>query len=81
VYTISDNTLQETIYKPMDNRFGNQFVPIEEVINSTMLGNYSHHAVLFDTGEYGYLHTEDWTISTLSYVRGDKVFRLFDLKR
>lgn len=81
VYTISDNTLQETIYKPMDNRFGNQFVPIEEVIDSTMLGNYSHHAVLFDTGEYGYLHTEDWTISTLSYVRGDKVFRLFDLKR
>ena len=80
VYTISDNTLQEIAHKAMDNPFGSQFASIVEVINSTVLGNYSHHAVLFDTGEYGYLHTEDGTIGTLSYVRGDKVFRLFDIK-
>lgn len=80
VYTVSDNTLQVTAYKPMDNPFRSQFVPIEEVIKSTKLGNYSHHAVLFNTDEYGYLHTEDGTIVTLSYVRGDMVFRLFDIK-
>lgn len=80
VYTVSDNTLQETTYKPMKDSFRDQFVPIEEVINSTKLGNFSHLAVRFDTGEYGYLHTEDGTIGTLSYVRGDMVFRLFDIK-
>lgn len=80
IYIVPDNTLQETTYKPMDDPFKSQFVSIEEVINSTKLGNYSHHAVLFDTGEYGYLHTEDGTIGTLSYVRGDMIFRLFDIK-
>ena len=80
VYTVSDNTLQETTYKPMKDSFRDQFVPIEEVINSTKLGNFSHLAVRFDTGEYGYLHTEDGTIGTLSYVRGDMVLRLFDIK-
>jgi hypothetical protein len=80
IYTVSSNTLQESAYKPIDNPFRSQFISIEKVINSTKLGNYSHHAVHFDTGEYGYLHTEDGTIGTLSYVRGDKVFRLFDIK-
>lgn len=80
VYTVSDNTLQETTYKPMKDSFRDQFVPIEEVINSTKLGKFSHLAVRFDTGEYGYLHTEDGTIGTLSYVRGDMVSRLFDIK-
>ena len=80
IYTISDNTLQEIAHKTMNNPFGSQFASIVDVINSTKLGNYSHLAVLFDTGEYGYLHTEDGTIGALSYVRGDKVFRLFDRK-
>lgn len=80
VYTISDNTLKETTHMRMEKPFGSQFVSIEEVINSTKLGNHSHHAILFDTGEHGYLHAEDGTIGTLSYVRGDKVFRLFDIK-
>lgn len=79
VYTVSDNILLETAYRPMDNPFRNQFVPIEEVVNSTKLGNYSHHGVIFDTGEYGYLHTEDGTIGELAYVRGDMIFRLFDI--
>lgn len=77
VYTVSDNTLKETNYVQMEKPFGSQFVSIEEVIDSTKLGNYSHSAVLFDTGEYGYLHTEDGTIGTLSYVRGDKRYFLF----
>jgi beta-lactamase regulating signal transducer with metallopeptidase domain len=80
VYTISANTLKETTHMPMEKPFGSQFVSIEDVVNSTKLGNHSHHAVLFDTGEHGYLHTEDGTIGTLSYVRGDMVFKLFNIK-
>lgn len=71
VYTVSDNTLKETTYMQMENPFRNQFISIEEVIDSTKLGNHSHSAVLFVTGDYGYLHSEDGTIGTLAYVRGD----------
>jgi beta-lactamase regulating signal transducer with metallopeptidase domain len=78
VYTISSHTLQETTYKPMEDLFKSHFVPIEEVINTTKLGNYSHHAVYFGPDEYGYLHTEDGTIGALSYVRGDTRYNLFE---
>lgn len=81
VYTVSDNTLKETTYKPMEHSFRSRFVPIEKVINSTKLGNHSHHAVLFNTGEYGYLHSEDGTIGTLSYVRGDMKYILFEKEK
>ncbi len=76
-YTVSNNTLKEATNNPMTERFKSQFVSIEEVLNSTKLGNYSHHAVRFDTGEFGYLYTEDGTISTLSYVRGNRMYTLF----
>ena len=32
VYTVSDHSLYETDYSPMDNAFGSQFVPIEEAV-------------------------------------------------
>ena len=76
-YTVSDNTLQETVYVRMENRF-TDFVDIVDVIDFQKAGNYSHTAVKFDTGEYGYLHTSDWTLGTLTYVRGgDMLYRLF----
>lgn len=78
VYTVSDNTLWETTYERMNDRFGSNFVPIEDVVDSRNLGNYSYNAVRFDTGEYGYLHISDWTLGTLTYVRGDMVYALFD---
>lgn len=78
VYTVSDNTLREVIYERMENRFTG-FVDIVDVIDYQKAGNYSHHAVRFDTGEYGYLHTSDWTLGTLTYVRGgDMLYRLFE---
>ncbi len=78
VYTVSDNTLQKTAYKRMENRFAD-FVDITEIIDLQVAGSYSHSAVKFSTGEYGYLHTSDWTVGTLSYIRGgDMVYRLFD---
>ncbi len=78
VYTVSSHTLQESTYQQMEERFSNRFVPIEDVIDSSILGNYSHSAVRFDTGEYGYLYTSDGTIGELTYVRGDKTYTLFN---
>ncbi|WP_246552286.1 M56 family metallopeptidase [Vallitalea pronyensis] len=80
VYTVSDNTLYEKTYKPMDKPFSSQFVSIDEVINSKKFGNYSFEVVRFDTGEYGYLQTSDWTLGSLTYVRGDMVYTLFTEK-
>jgi len=78
VYTVSSNTLQEMPYERMSNQFGSGFVPIEDVADSKQLGLYSHNAIKFDTGEYGYLHSSDWTLGTFTYVRGDMIYRLFD---
>lgn len=78
VYTVSDNTLRELKYERINDRFGSNFVPIEDVVDSKNLGNYSYNAVKFDTGEYGYLYISDWTLGTLSYVRGDMIYKLFD---
>ena len=58
--SVSSHTLQETAYKPMMDSFKSQFVPIEEAADPVS-GNYSYHAVKFDTGEYGYLHSSGWT--------------------
>ena len=78
VYTVSDNTLRGTVYERMENRFTG-FVDIVDVIDYQKAGNYSHQAVRFDTGEYGYLHTTDWTLGTLTYSRDDIVYKLFDM--
>lgn len=78
IYTVSSHTLQEAPYQRMEKRFTS--VPIADVIDSTVLGSYSYNAVKFDTGEYGYLHTSEWTLGTLSYVRGDMMYSLFDIK-
>ncbi len=78
VYKVSDNTLRKTAYKKMENRFAD-FVDITGIIDLQVAGSYSHTAVKFGTGEYGYLHTSDWTVGTLAYVQGDDMlYRLFD---
>lgn len=76
VYTVSDHSLYETDYIPMDNAFGSQFVPIEEAVG-VETGKYSYHAVQFDTDNYGFLYTYDWTLGTLSYVHSDMMYALF----
>lgn len=82
VYTVSDNTLRETAYVPMSERFGSSFVPTGDVTDSDMLGEYSYYAVKFGKGEYGYLHVNDdgWTLDTLTYVHSDMVYSLFEIK-
>lgn len=76
VYNISDNTLMKTAYGKTDAYFSS-FVPTDKVIVSETAGTHSYQAVKFDTGEYGYLHTSDWTLGSLTYVRGNMVYELF----
>ncbi|MGE4485730.1 MAG: M56 family metallopeptidase [Oscillospiraceae bacterium] len=78
VYTVADNTLRETAYQKMEEQFSG-FVSADNVIASEIIGAHSYRAVKFDTDEYGYLHTSDWTLGSLSYVRGDMVYKLFDM--
>jgi hypothetical protein len=66
-------------YQPMESPF-DDLVAIEEVINSSEVGNYSYQAVKFDADEFGLLHTYDWTLGTLSYARDDMMYALFDIK-
>lgn len=80
VYTVSDNTLREMPYERMSNRFGSDFVPIEDVVDSDQLGLYSYNAVKFGKDKYGYLHTTDWTLGTFAYVCGDMIYKLFDIR-
>lgn len=80
VYTVSSNTLRETPYERISDRFGSSFISIADVVDSNQLGLYSYNAVKFDTGEFAYLHTSDWTLGTFTYVRGDKIYKLFDIK-
>lgn len=77
VYTVSEHILQETSFEARSDRF-KSFAPIETVIDSSVIGNYSHLAVEFNSGEYGYLYASDGTLDTLSYVREGTVYRLFE---
>lgn len=88
VYQISDNSLVETEYQNLEERFRN-FVPIEDVISklepggndeAASLGSYSYTVVPFGAEEFGYLSTSDWTLGSLRYIRGDMLYELFVLK-
>lgn len=76
IYSISDNTLCETNYSPMENSFQSKLVEINQSIGKCN-GSLSYYAVQFDSGEYGYLTSDDGTLGTLDYVRGDKRYLLF----
>lgn len=77
VYTVSDNTLKKVPYQETGNKPFN-IVPISEAISDPYSGNYSYTAAKFDNGEFGYLQASDWNLGSLQYVRGDKVYRLFE---
>jgi beta-lactamase regulating signal transducer with metallopeptidase domain len=77
IYSIQENELKEAAYERMDNRF-DDFIEIVDVVDYKEAGHYSHSAVKFSTGEFGYLHTSDWTLETLTYIRGDMTYKLFD---
>ena len=77
VYSILDNTLIEVPTMSMEDRFDG-FIPIMDVVDVDKLENCSFEAVKFSNGEFGYLEASEWTIGSLTYVRDNMVFRLFD---
>ena len=77
VYSISNNTLIEVPTMSIEDRFGG-LIPIMDIVDVDKLGNCSFEAVKFSNGEFGYLEASEWTIGSLTYVRDDMVFRLFD---
>ena len=76
IYSVLGNTLCETNYSPMENSFQSKLVEIKQAIGKCN-GSLSYYAVQFDSGEYGYLTSDDGTLGTLDYVRGDKRYPLF----
>ena len=79
VYTIAKNNLVKAAYKPMEEPFDG-LVSILDVMDFDKIGNYSHNAVIFNNGEFGCLRASEWTVSSLTYVRGEKVHELFKKK-
>lgn len=81
VYTVSDNTLRETGYTAMEDRFTGFVDPETDAGYQSVYQKFelcSYRAVRFGTGEYGYLHATEWIVGTLTYVRGGKVYKLFE---
>ena len=76
IYSVTNNTLCETNYSPMENSFQDQLVEIGKAIGKRG-GSLSCFAVQFNSGDYGYLASNDCTLATLDYVRGNKRYSLF----
>jgi len=76
IYSVSDNTLCETNYSPMENSFKSQLIYIGQPSGKSN-GAYSSDVVKFNSGEYGYLTFGQGTLGTLNYVRGDTIYSLF----
>jgi beta-lactamase regulating signal transducer with metallopeptidase domain len=74
VYIISDNTLTEAPYKPMSDRFDG-LVSIADVMDPNKIGNCSFSTVKFNNDEFGYLQASEWIVGSLTYVRGDMVYK------
>lgn len=77
VYSVPDNTLVETDFERMENRFA-EFIDTVDIVGLERMGLHSHSTVKFESGGYGYLRASDWKLGTLTYVRDDKVYKLFD---
>ncbi|MGG7076536.1 hypothetical protein [Clostridium sardiniense] len=74
IYTLKDNLLIETPYKPMENSF--ELIPTPENIKGNDI-DYSYESVKFDNGDLGYLTASDSTVGSLKYIRGDTSYTLF----
>ncbi len=77
LYTLSDSKMKEVVYEPMEDKFDG-LISTADVMSSDKIGNCSYSSVKFDNGKLGYLQASEWTIDSLTYVYGNKVYRLFD---
>jgi len=77
VYSILENTLIEAPYQLMKERFDG-LLSITDVMDFDKMGNSSSNTVKFGNDEFGYLKASEWNVGSLTYVRGNKIYRLFD---
>lgn len=75
IYDIDLNKFTPSIYKPLEDSV-HLYDSFEELEHAN--GLISANCVKFDHGEYGYLESDDYTVRTLKYVRGEKVYDIFN---
>ena len=74
IYSVADNSLVKTSYKPMGKPF--KLIPTSQAIKENAYV-YSAESVKFDNGDLGYLVCKDFTLGTLKYIRSDKIYSIF----
>ena len=75
IYNIEDNILLKSKYKDMKNKSDTKIKPYEIQGDNQFMVLYG---VEFDNGDFGYLKTEDSTIESLEYIRGDNHYKIFE---
>lgn len=74
IYDVELNVFTASIYKAQEDS-----VELHDSFEELSFANglISATCIKFGDDDYGYLETEDYTIGTLKYVRGDKVYDIF----
>lgn len=74
IYSVVDNSLVKTSYKPMEKPF--KLIPTSQAVKENAY-IYSAESVKFDNGDLGYLVCENFILGTLKYIRNDKAYSIF----
>lgn len=73
-FNIDENTLIKSKYKDMKNKSD---IKLELLKIEDSSSYYITHGIKLEDGELGYLKLENNTIGSLEYIRGDKVYKIF----
>ena len=71
IYDVEDNTLEETKYIAMTDRF-------QTAVNENPNGGTSYEVVKFANGDIGCLYDKTGTLDGLYYSSGEKEYKLFE---
>ncbi|MDR3208001.1 MAG: hypothetical protein LBT60_06670 [Oscillospiraceae bacterium] len=77
VYTVADDTVSRADYTEMENPFDRLVWTADVLGGYDKVGYHSFKSVSFDDGTFGWLLTDDMTMGTLKYERGDESYILF----
>jgi hypothetical protein len=77
LFNLENNILSKSPYLPMEAPF--KLLDFYEVYGET--GSiHSDQCVSFENGEIGYLESIDFNIGTIRYIRGDRIYEIFDVE-
>lgn len=76
MYRYDLNIIKKITYKPMEHSIS-RLITYDEIELENTINSY--YCIKFNEDDYGYLITEDFTIDTLKYVRGDKTYNIFNI--